>query len=142
MFDLANFIKNGFIAAVGKMADYQIILNAAGWYDKGVLSETDLGEIQTAIDEKNARIEAERAAEAANGADSHRCGHRCADAAVICGEAAAKRREKRGGALVPVRYCALRGNKNDAAVAARVRTLLPEGGGALLPDGLSDQDLL
>lgn len=66
MFDLANFIKNGFIAAVGKMADYQIILNAAGWYDKGVLSETDLGEIQTAIDEKNARIEAERAAEAEN----------------------------------------------------------------------------
>lgn len=67
MFDLANFIKNGFIAAVGKMADYQIILNAAGWYDKGVLSEADLKEIQTAIDEKNARIEAERAAaEAAN----------------------------------------------------------------------------
>ena len=66
MFDLANFIKNGFIAAVGKMADYQIILNAAGWYDKGVLSEADLGEIQTAIDEKNARIEAERAAEAEN----------------------------------------------------------------------------
>lgn len=66
MFNLANFIKNGFIAAVGKMADYQIILNAAGWYDKGVLSETDLGEIQTAIDEKNARIEAERAAEAEN----------------------------------------------------------------------------
>lgn len=66
MFDLATFIKNGFAAAVGKMADYQIILNAAGWYDKGVLSETDLGEIQTAIDEKNARIEAERAAEAEN----------------------------------------------------------------------------
>lgn len=66
MFDLANFIKNGFIAAVGKMADYQIILNAAGWYDKGVLSEADLKEIQTAIDEKNARIEAERAAEAEN----------------------------------------------------------------------------
>ena len=63
MFDLANFIKNGFIAAVGKMADYQIILNAAGWYDKGVLSEADLKEIQTAIDEKNARIEAEREAE-------------------------------------------------------------------------------
>lgn len=66
MFDLANFIKNGFITAVGKMADYQIILNAAGWYDKGVLSEADLKEIQTAIDEKNARIEAERAAEAEN----------------------------------------------------------------------------
>lgn len=70
MFNLANFIKNGFIAAVGKMADYQIILNAAGWYDKGVLSEADLGEIQTAIDEKNARIEAERAAAEAENAEA------------------------------------------------------------------------
>ena len=62
MFNLASFIKGGFIAAVGKMADYQIILNAAGWFEKGVLSEADLAEIQSAIDEKNARIEAERAA--------------------------------------------------------------------------------
>ncbi|MGN0598642.1 MAG: hypothetical protein ACI4JK_05625 [Oscillospiraceae bacterium] len=62
MFSLENFIKNGFIAAVGKMADYQIILNAAGWFEKGVLSEANLAEIQSAIDEKNARIEAERAA--------------------------------------------------------------------------------
>ena len=71
MFNLGSFIKSGFIAAVGKMADYQIILNAAGWFEKGVLSEADLAEIQTAIDEKNARIEAERAAaeEAANAAD-------------------------------------------------------------------------
>ena len=44
------------------MADYQIILNAAGWFEKGVLTETDLSEIQTAIDEKNARLEAERIA--------------------------------------------------------------------------------
>ena len=62
MFNLASFIKNGFISAVGKMADYQIVLNAAGWFEKGVLNETDLAEIQTAIDEKNARIEAERVA--------------------------------------------------------------------------------
>ena len=62
MFNLGSFIKNGFIAAVGRMADYQIILNAAGWFEKGVLSESDLAEIQSAIDEKNARIEAERAA--------------------------------------------------------------------------------
>ena len=71
MFNLGSFIKSGFIAAVGKMADYQIILNAAGWFEKGVLSEADLAEIQLAIDEKNARIEAERVAaeEAANAAD-------------------------------------------------------------------------
>ena len=62
MFNLATFIKGGLIAAVGKMADYQIILNAAGWFEKGVLTETDLAEIQAAIDEKNARLEAERIA--------------------------------------------------------------------------------
>lgn len=62
MFNLGAFIKGGLIAAVGKMADYQIILNAAGWFEKGVLSESDLAEIQAAIDEKNARIEAERIA--------------------------------------------------------------------------------
>ena len=63
MFNLASFIKNGFIAAVGKMADYQIILNAAGWYDKGVLTESDLSEIQAATDDKNARIAAEEVAQ-------------------------------------------------------------------------------
>lgn len=62
MFSFSAFIKSGFIAAVGKMADYQIILNAAGWYEKQVLTETDLAEIQAAIDSKNARIEAERLA--------------------------------------------------------------------------------
>ena len=62
MFSLSTFIKNGFIAAVGRMADYQIILNAAGWFEKGVLSESDLAEIQTVIDDKNARLEAERLA--------------------------------------------------------------------------------
>ena len=72
MFNLGSFIKGGLIAAVGKMADYQIILNAAGWFEKGVLTETDLAEIQTAIDEKNARIEAEQLAaeEAAKAAES------------------------------------------------------------------------
>ena len=63
MFNLGSFIKNGFIAAVGKMADYKIILNAAGWYDKGVLTDADLAEIQAAIDANNARIAAEEAAQ-------------------------------------------------------------------------------
>ena len=53
MFNLRDFIKKGFLNAVGKMADYQIILNAAGWYEKGVLTEDDLEEIQVKIDEKN-----------------------------------------------------------------------------------------
>lgn len=63
MFNLGTFIKNGFISAVGKMADYQIILNAAGWFEKGVLTETDLSDIKTAIDDKNARLEVESAVE-------------------------------------------------------------------------------
>lgn len=50
MFNLKDFVKSGFIKAVGKMADYQIILNAAGWLEKGVLNEDDLAEIQAAID--------------------------------------------------------------------------------------------
>ena len=49
-FTLKNYIKRGLIAAVGKMADYQIILNSVGWMEKGVLSEEDLADIQTAID--------------------------------------------------------------------------------------------
>ena len=49
-FTLKNYIKRGLISAVGKMADYQIILNSVGWMEKGVLSEDDLMEIQAAID--------------------------------------------------------------------------------------------
>lgn len=50
MFSLKNFIKSGLIKAVGHMADYQIILNAAGWLEKGVLDENDLSEIQLAVE--------------------------------------------------------------------------------------------
>lgn len=49
MFNLRNFIKTGLIKAAGSMADYQIILNAAGWLEKGVLTEDDLAEIEAAI---------------------------------------------------------------------------------------------
>ena len=49
-FTLKSYIKRGLIAAVGKMADYQIILNSVGWIEKGVLSEEDLADIQAAID--------------------------------------------------------------------------------------------
>jgi hypothetical protein len=50
MFTLKDFIKKGLLNAVGKMADYQIILNAAGWLEKGVLTEDDLMEINSAIE--------------------------------------------------------------------------------------------
>lgn len=54
MFSMRNFVKDGFLKAVGKMADYQIILNAASWHEKGVLTEEDLAEIQALMDAKNA----------------------------------------------------------------------------------------
>lgn len=50
MFSLKEFVKKGLLNGVGKMADYQIILNALGWLEKGVLTEDDLAEIQLAID--------------------------------------------------------------------------------------------
>ena len=49
MFSLRNFVFDGLMSAVGKMNDYQIVLNAAGWFDKGVLSQDDLEGIQAAI---------------------------------------------------------------------------------------------
>jgi hypothetical protein len=57
MFSLREFIKKGLLDAVGKMADYQVILNAVGWYEKGVLTEDDLAEIQLLIESKNAETE-------------------------------------------------------------------------------------
>ena len=56
MFNLREFIKTGLTKAIGKMADYQVILNATGWYEKNVLLEEDLAEI-------NAQIEAQYATE-------------------------------------------------------------------------------
>lgn len=50
MFKFNEFIKKGFLSAVGKMADYQIILNAASWHEKGVLSTEDLVEVETAVE--------------------------------------------------------------------------------------------
>jgi hypothetical protein len=52
MFSLKEFIKKGLLNAVGKMADYQVILNAAGWLEKGVLDEADLAEINEKIEEQ------------------------------------------------------------------------------------------
>lgn len=53
MFNYREFLMKGFRNAVGKQADYQVIFNANGYYEKGVLSEEDLAELQSMIDEKN-----------------------------------------------------------------------------------------
>ena len=50
MFNLREFIKKGLLDGVGRMADYQIILNAAGWHEKNVLLEEDLADISARID--------------------------------------------------------------------------------------------
>lgn len=50
MFSLKKFIKKGLLNAVGKMADYQVILNASGWFEKGVLDEADLADIDVKIE--------------------------------------------------------------------------------------------
>ena len=57
MFSLKEFLMKGFKDAVGNMADYQIILNATGYYEKNVLTEDDLAELQSLIDEKNTSVE-------------------------------------------------------------------------------------
>ena len=54
MFNLREFILKGLKDAVGKMADYQVILNAVGWHEKGVLTEEDLAEISILIDSQYA----------------------------------------------------------------------------------------
>ena len=51
-FSLREFIKKGFLDAVGKMANYQIILNVTGYFEKGVLLEEDLEEINNKIEEQ------------------------------------------------------------------------------------------
>ena len=50
MFSFREFIKQGYLRAIGHQPDYWIMLNAAGYADKGVLTMEDLAEIQTAIE--------------------------------------------------------------------------------------------
>ena len=52
-FSLRTFLMKGFRSAVGKMADYQVRLNAAGWLEKGVLTEADLAELETLMEANN-----------------------------------------------------------------------------------------
>lgn len=56
MFNLHDFILSALLDAVGKMADYQVMLNAAGWMEKGVLAEDDLAEIAAAIEEAHTEV--------------------------------------------------------------------------------------
>ena len=62
MFSLREFLMTGFKDAIGKMADYQIVLNATGYYEKNVLTTDDLAELQQLIDKKNSAAESDNAA--------------------------------------------------------------------------------
>jgi len=58
-FSLHDFIMAGLRDAVGQLPDYKVIMNATGWYEKNVLTEADLAELQVLIDEKNSPEEPE-----------------------------------------------------------------------------------
>ena len=64
MFDLREFVKQGFSDAVDIGDNRLLRLTAAGWYDKGVLTEDDLAEIGAAIDAKSCAYVAEQEGEA------------------------------------------------------------------------------
>lgn len=57
MFNLHDFIYRGLCDAVGKMADYQVIFNALGWLEKGVLTENDLETISALIEAQHTTSE-------------------------------------------------------------------------------------
>ena len=53
-FSMRAFVKRGLLNAVGKQPDYWIIQTATGWCEKSVLELSDLEEIQSALDAKDA----------------------------------------------------------------------------------------
>ena len=61
---LRNFVMKSLKSAIGNMPDYWVLNNALGWYDKGVLSEDDLMEIQAEIDAQYVVEEPETVVEA------------------------------------------------------------------------------
>lgn len=63
MFNLREFVKEGLLKAIGVQADYWVMLTAANWFDKGILLEEDMIEIQEKIDEKNTPVEPEEPVE-------------------------------------------------------------------------------
>lgn len=65
MFSFRDFVKQGFVKAVGHQPDYWIMLNAAGYAEKGVLTMEDLADIEAAINLQYA--EADESAAAAEG---------------------------------------------------------------------------
>lgn len=61
MFNLRDFIMKGIRGMVGRVPEYKVIETAAGWMDKGVLTEADLEEVDALLapTEENAQTAAE-----------------------------------------------------------------------------------
>jgi hypothetical protein len=49
-FELREFLKKGFLGAVGQKPDYKIRLGAGEWFKLGILLEEDLAEINSALE--------------------------------------------------------------------------------------------
>ncbi len=67
---LREFIKAGYLKAVGKMEDYKVILGASAYSDKGILKEDDLTEISEAIDKQYEKTTDEDNVENADNSES------------------------------------------------------------------------
>lgn len=65
MFSFRDFVKQGFVKAVGHQPDYWIMLNAAGYAEKGVLTMEDLADIEAVINLQY--VEVDKSAAAAEG---------------------------------------------------------------------------
>lgn len=53
MFSLKEFIFRGIKGMIGNEPDYKVIEYSAAWYDKGVLTDAELTEIDQLITAKN-----------------------------------------------------------------------------------------
>lgn len=42
---LHNFVMKGLLESIGKMPDYWVINSSLNWYDKGILTQEDLEQI-------------------------------------------------------------------------------------------------
>lgn len=55
-FNMHDFIMKGLVAAIGVQSDYWVILEAARWFEKGLLLEDDLAYLEDLIDQKNTPV--------------------------------------------------------------------------------------
>lgn len=56
MFSLKDFIMKGIRGMVGQEPDYKVIEIASGWLDKGVLTESDLADIDGLLTSQNISV--------------------------------------------------------------------------------------